>query len=73
MKVSKVLAALISAVTLSSATGITAFAAENDNNRTNGDFKYVALGDSIAAGFGLAGGDLTRDPALIICFRPKQI
>ena len=66
MKVSKVLAALISAVTLSSATGITAFAAENENNRTNGDFKYVALGDSIAAGFGLAGGDLTQDPALII-------
>ncbi|WP_024859539.1 dockerin type I domain-containing protein [Ruminococcus flavefaciens] len=65
MKASKILAALVSAVTLTNTAGMAAFA-ENNNELTNGDYNYVALGDSIAAGFGLAGGDLTQDPALVI-------
>ena len=66
MKTSKILAALVSAVTLTNTAGTSAFAANNDKNATNGDYNYVALGDSIAAGFGLAGGNITEDPALVI-------
>ena len=66
MKVSKILAALVSAVTITNTAGMAAYAANNDSNAANGDYNYVALGDSIAAGFGLAGGDLAHDPALII-------
>lgn len=66
MKTSKILAALVSAVTLTNTAGMSAFAANNDKNATNGDYNYVALGDSIAAGFGLAGGNITEDPALVI-------
>ncbi|WP_155266897.1 dockerin type I domain-containing protein [Ruminococcus flavefaciens] len=66
MKASRILAALVSAVTLTNTAGMSAFAANNDKNATNGDYNYVALGDSIAAGFGLAGGNITEDPALVI-------
>ena len=66
MKASRILAALVSAVTLTNTAGMSAFAANNDKNAANGDYNYVALGDSIAAGFGLAGGNITEDPALVI-------
>ena len=41
MKVSKILAALVSAVTLTNTAGMAAFA-ENNNELTNGDYNYVA-------------------------------
>lgn len=63
MKVSKILSVVVSAAMLGSYAGTTAFAADNKTDR---NYNYVALGDSIAAGFGLAGGDITQDPALII-------
>ncbi|MCR4638101.1 SGNH/GDSL hydrolase family protein [Ruminococcus sp.] len=66
MKTSKILAALVSAATLTNTAGISAFAANSDTALTNGEYNYVALGDSIAAGFGLADGSITEDPALII-------
>ena len=66
MKASKILAALVSAATITNTAGISAFAANNENDLTNGSYNYVALGDSIAAGFGLAEGNITEDPALII-------
>lgn len=69
MKASKILAALVSAVTLTNTAGMSAFAANNDKNAANDDYNYVALGDSIAAGFGLAGGNITEDPALVITDR----
>lgn len=66
MKPSKIMAVLVSAATLSSTAGMTAFAADNSKKAADNKYSYVALGDSIAAGFGLAGGDLAQDPALII-------
>lgn len=63
MKVSKILSAVVSAAMLGTYAGTTAFAADDKIEKT---FKYVALGDSIAAGFGLAGGELADDPALVI-------
>ena len=65
MKVTKILSVLVSAAMLNSAAGATAFAAkyENISART---YNYVALGDSIAAGFGLAGENIAEDPALVI-------
>ena len=66
MKPSKIMAVLVSAATLSSTAGMTAFAADNGKKAADNKYSYVALGDSIAAGFGLAGGDLAQDPALII-------
>ena len=65
MKGTKILSVLVSAAMLSSTVGMTAFAAENDNTE-NKTYNYVALGDSIAAGFGLADGELKDDPALVI-------
>ena len=66
MKAKKMIAALVSAVTLSNAAGISAFAANSENNTADKTYNYVALGDSIAAGFGLSDGDITKDPALVI-------
>lgn len=63
MKVSKILSVVVSAAMLGTYAGTTAFAADDKTEKT---FKYVALGDSIAAGFGLAGGELADDPALVI-------
>lgn len=64
MKMNKILSAMMSAVMIgSTAAANTAFAAEADAAKT---YNYVALGDSIAAGFGLAGGDIAQDPALVI-------
>lgn len=63
MKVSKILSAVVSAAMLGTYAGTAAFAADDKAEKT---FNYVALGDSIAAGFGLAGGELADDPALVI-------
>lgn len=63
MKASKILSAVVSAAMLGTYAGTTAFAADDKAEKT---FNYVALGDSIAAGFGLAGGELADDPALVI-------
>lgn len=63
MKGSRIISVLASAAMLSSYAGTTAFAADKNTDRT---YNYVALGDSIAAGYGLAGGDMTKDPALVI-------
>lgn len=66
MKASRIMAAFVSAVTLASTAGMTAFAADSKTDISKNDYNYVALGDSIAAGFGLAGENLAEDPALII-------
>ncbi len=63
MNLSKILSVVVSAAMLGSLAGTTASAADNKADR---NYNYVALGDSIAAGFGLAGGDITQDPALVI-------
>ncbi len=63
MKASKILSVVVSVAMLGSYAGTTAFASENKAEK---NYNYVALGDSIAAGFGLAGGDLAHDPALVI-------
>ncbi|MBO4523666.1 MAG: dockerin [Ruminococcus sp.] len=63
MKVSKIISVIVSAAMLGSFAGTTVFASEY---KTEKNYNYVALGDSIAAGFGLAGGDLASDPALVI-------
>ena len=63
MKVSKILSVAVSAAMLGTYAGTTAFAADEKAEKT---FNYVALGDSIAAGFGLADGELADDPALVI-------
>lgn len=59
----KILAGVLSATMLVTATSMTAFAKETKK------YDYVALGDSIAAGFGLNSttrGSLEADPALIL-------
>ena len=70
MKVSKILSVVVSAAMLGSYAGSSVFAADKKNDR---HYNYVALGDSIAAGFGLADNanaddptGLASDPALII-------
>ncbi|MBR5682392.1 MAG: dockerin [Ruminococcus sp.] len=63
MKASKILSVVVSAAMLGSYAGTAAFAADDTGAK---NYNYVALGDSIAAGFGLAGGDLAEDPALTI-------
>lgn len=59
----KMISALVSAVMLGSIGANTAYAVEAAPEKT---YNYVALGDSIAAGFGLAGGNIAEDPALVI-------
>ena len=66
MRGTKAIAALVAAVMLSSAAGVTAFADSKTAKTDDRTYNYVALGDSIAAGFGLADGDLASDPALVI-------
>ncbi|MBP5578351.1 MAG: dockerin [Ruminococcus sp.] len=65
MKITKILSVLVSAAMLNSAAGATAFAAKYENTSAR-TYNYVALGDSIAAGFGLAGENIAEDPALVI-------
>ena len=61
----KILAGVLSATLLVTATSVTAFAKE-----TKKEYNYVALGDSIAAGFGLSSNgsidSIAGDPALIL-------
>ena len=61
----KILAGVLSATLLVTATSVTAFAKE-----TKKEYNYVALGDSIAAGFGLGSNgsidSIAGDPALIL-------
>ena len=67
MRGKKFLSALIAAAMLGSTAGISALAESvADKPVPYSTYNYVALGDSIAAGFGLAGGDLAADPALVI-------
>ena len=69
MKRTRVLSALVAAAMLSSYAGVAAFAQTSEKAIPYNTYNYVALGDSIAAGFGLAGGDLAQDPALVITDR----
>ncbi|WP_294478860.1 dockerin type I domain-containing protein [uncultured Ruminococcus sp.] len=69
MRGQKFISALCAAMMLSSATGLNAFAEKNDTPApaAKKTYNYVALGDSIAAGYGL-GKDkgIAGDPALVI-------
>ena len=64
MKFRKIMSAVLSAVLLVSSAGVTAFA---ENKK---EYNYVALGDSIAAGFGLHNDGsaigLSTDHALMV-------
>lgn len=64
MKFKKLLALAVSAVMLG-ATSTAAFAAPVATASPK-TYEYVALGDSIASGYGLSAGDQALDPALIL-------
>ena len=66
MRGTKILSVMLSAALLASGANLKAFAEETHQQIPYSTYNYVALGDSIAAGFGLAGGDLAKDPALVI-------
>ena len=66
MRGTKILSVMLSAALLASGANLKAFAEETNQQIPYSTYNYVALGDSIAAGFGLAGGDLAKDPALVI-------
>ena len=60
----KVISVLLSVVMVIGCCSLAAFAEENDAEKP---FNYVALGDSIAAGYGLVdAGALNKDPSLLI-------
>lgn len=62
MKLKKVVSVVLSALMLTGSVSVVATANENKQ-----EYNYVALGDSIAAGYGLAGANsLVQDPALIL-------
>ncbi len=69
MKLRKIVSLVLAVIMIGSCT-LTAFAADTPEKQT---FNYVALGDSIAAGFGLTDPDskvtvewISKDPALIL-------
>ncbi|MCR5541992.1 MAG: dockerin [Ruminococcus sp.] len=70
MRGQKFISAICAAAMMSSATGIAAFAENNEAPKSEPEkktYNYVALGDSIAAGYGLGKENgLMGDPALII-------
>ena len=60
----RLLSIVLAVVMVISCCSFAAFAEENDAEKT---FNYVALGDSIAAGYGLVdAGALNKDPSLLI-------
>lgn len=65
MKFKKALAVTLSALCLINSSAVISFAEDNNTSKT---YNYVALGDSIGAGYGLAENDsiLAGDPALIL-------
>ena len=65
MKMKRILAVALSTVMIGSTVCVTAYAEEEQAK----PYRYVALGDSVSAGFGLEtpeGGDIFNDPALLV-------
>lgn len=63
----RIISFAVSGVMLCSSLGLTAFAEEGGKTDEKKSYDYVALGDSIAAGYGLTEGQgLALDPALVI-------
>ena len=67
MRGKKILSALIAAAMIGSNTGVSALAQDKGGAEKAKTYNYVALGDSIAAGYGLGKENgLMGDPALVI-------
>ncbi len=67
MRGNKILSVLTAAAMLSTTAGISAFAENEEKAAAKKTYNYVALGDSIAAGYGLnKDKGLMGDPALVI-------
>ena len=68
MKFRKILSVALSATLIASSVSLSAFAKETDKK-----YDYVALGDSIAAGFGLENSDGTILTDRAVCVTPELL
>ena len=69
MKFRKILSVALSATLIASSVSLSAFAKETEDKK----YDYVALGDSIAAGFGLENSDGTILTDRAVCVTPELL